>query len=237
MAIIEVAHLKKHYRNRVAVDDLSFSVAEGEILGVLGPNGAGKSSTLRMLTGFLAPTAGTLRIDGRDLLSSPLAAKGLLGYLPEVAPLYPEMSVQGFLSFVARLKGLSGQQRLEEVDRVSKATGCHEVKERLIQNLSRGFRQRVGLAQALLNAPKVLVLDEPTDGLDPRQRTQMLQLIKGLAPRHTVILSTHVLSEIKAVCDRVLILHEGRKVADDSLAQLTLAFGSLEEAFLQLTQS
>lgn len=237
MGIIEVAHLKKRYRNRLAVDDLSFSVAEGEILGVLGPNGAGKSSTLRMLTGFLAPTAGTLRIDGRDLLSSPLAAKGLLGYLPEVPPLYPEMSVQGFLSFVARLKGLSGQKRQEEVDRVCQATGCLEVKERLIQNLSRGFRQRVGLAQALLNAPKVLVLDEPTEGLDPRQRTQMLQLIKGLAPRHTVVLSTHVLSEIKAVCDRVLILNEGRKVADDSLAQLTMAFGSLEEAFLQLTQA
>jgi ABC-2 type transport system ATP-binding protein len=237
MGIIEVAHLKKRYRNRLAVDDLSFSVAQGEILGVLGPNGAGKSSTLRMLTGFLAPTAGTLRIDGLDLLSSPLAAKGVLGYLPEVPPLYPELSVQGFLSFVARLKGLSGQKCKEEVDRVSQATGCHEVKGRLIQNLSRGFRQRVGLAQALLNAPKVLVLDEPTEGLDPRQRTQMLQLIKGLAPRHTVVLSTHVLSEIKAVCDRVLILNGGRKVADDSLAQLTVTFGSLEEAFLQLTQA
>src|ERR1043165_5854103 len=221
MAMIEVQNLTKRYRDRVAVADLTFSVNEGEILGFLGPNGAGKSTTMKMLTGFLPPSEGSAKIAGFDVFASPLEVKRRIGYLPETPPLYLEMSVRGYLKFVSQLKGVPGKQVKDELDRVARASGVTDVMDRVIQNLSKGFRQRVGLAQALLGSPPLLILDEPTEGLDPRQRQQILELIRSLGGTHTIVLSTHVLSEVRATCDRVLIISQGKKVADDLLANLT----------------
>jgi ABC-2 type transport system ATP-binding protein len=240
MSMIEVSHLTKRYRERVAVDDLSFSVAEGEILGFLGPNGAGKTTAMRVLTGFLPASAGLVRVGGHDVFEEPLEAKRCIGYLPETPPLYPEMTVKGYLRFVATLRGVAGGQLTTELERVSHATGVDSVMDRVIQNLSKGFRQRVGIAQALLGSPPVLILDEPTEGLDPIQRAEVRQLIKGLGGRHTVILSTHILPEVTMTCEKVLILHQGRMVAFDAIAALVEAEGSvtsLEETFLRLTRA
>jgi ABC-2 type transport system ATP-binding protein len=240
MSMIEVSHLTKRYRDRIAVDDLSFSVAEGEILGFLGPNGAGKTTTMRVLTGFLPASSGLVKVAGHDVFEEPLQVKRQIGYLPETPPLYPEMTVRGYLRFVATLRGVARGQLAAELDRVGQATGTSEVMGRVIQNLSKGFRQRVGIAQALLGSPAVLILDEPTEGLDPLQRAEVRQLIKGLAGQHTVILSTHILPEVVMTCEKVLILHQGRLVAFDTLAALGKAEGSaesLEDTFLRLTRA
>lgn len=240
MAMIEVKNLTKRYRERVAVDHLDFSVNEGEILGFLGPNGAGKSTTMKILTGFLPPTEGTARVGGFDVFENPLEVKRRIGYLPETPPLYPEMTVRAFLRFVASIRGVRGGQVRSEVDRVAGLTGCTPVIDRVIQNLSKGFRQRVGLAQALLGSPPVLILDEPTEGLDPIQRAEVRTLIKGLAGKHTVILSTHILPEVTMTCEKALIIREGKLVAFDEIKNLAHATGqaddaSLEEVFIKLT--
>ncbi len=240
MPMIEVSHLTKRYRDRVAVDDLSFSVAEGEILGFLGPNGAGTTTTMRVLTGFLPASSGLVKVAGHDVFEEPLQVKRQIGYLPETPPLYPEMTVRGYLRFVGTLRGVARGQLAAELERVGHATGTTDVMGRVIQNLSKGFRQRVGIAQALLGSPAVLILDEPTEGLDPIQRAEVRQLIKGLGGKHTVILSTHILPEVVMTCEKVLILHQGRLVAFDSLSALGQQAGStesLEDTFLRLTRA
>lgn len=240
MAMIEVNHLSKRYRDRVAVDELTFSLEQGEILGFLGPNGAGKSTTMKMITGFLPPSSGTVKVAGFDVFESPLEVKRRIGYLPETPPLYPEMTVAAYLKFVARIKGVPGKALKGEVDKVAQQTGVAHVMDRVIQNLSKGYKQRVGIAQALLNSPALLILDEPTEGLDPTQRAEVRALIKSLAGQHTVILSTHILPEVTLTCGRVLILNQGRMVAFDEIDNLAHAFGqhdhvSLEDIFLKLT--
>ncbi|MHB8872531.1 MAG: ABC transporter ATP-binding protein [Myxococcaceae bacterium] len=235
--MIEVKNVTKRYRDRVAIDSLSFSVEKGEILGFLGPNGAGKSTTMKILTGFLPASEGSAKVAGFDVFEHPLEAKRHIGYLPENPPLYPEMTVRGYLKFVGRLKGVPGSKLNGEIERVCALTGTTEAADRVILALSKGFRQRVGLAQALLNSPSLLILDEPTEGLDPRQRAEVLSLIKGLAGQHTVILSTHILPEVKATCQRVLIIHRGKMVAHDDIGKLadpTRETG-LEEVFIRLT--
>jgi len=239
-AMIEVTGLTKRYRDRIAVEDLSFELPEGEILGFLGPNGAGKSTTMKIVTGYLPATSGTVKVAGFDVFEDPYEVKRRIGYLPETPPLYPEMTVRGYLRFVASIKGVRRGQMAAELERVAHATGVAEVMTRLIQNLSKGFRQRVGIAQALLGSPPVLILDEPTEGLDPSQRAEVRHLIKGLAGKHTVILSTHILSEVTMTCERVLILNQGRMVAFDEIRNLAHALGqgdqtSLEDIFLKLT--
>jgi ABC-2 type transport system ATP-binding protein len=240
MPMIEVQHLTKRYRDRVAVEDLTFSVEEGEILGFLGPNGAGKSTTMKILTGFLPPSAGTARVGGFDVFEQPLEVKRRIGYLPETPPLYPEMTVRGYLKFVASLKGLPGRGLKVEVERVAGLTGVSHVLDRVIQNLSKGYKQRVGIAQALLGSPPVLILDEPTEGLDPAQRAEVRALIKGLAGKHTVILSTHILPEVTMTCEKALIINQGKIVAYDEIRKLASLHGqaesaSLEEVFIKLT--
>jgi ABC-2 type transport system ATP-binding protein len=240
MPMIEVSHLTKRYRDRVAVEDLSFSVEEGELLGFLGPNGAGKTTTMRVLTGFLPASSGLVKVAGHDVFEEPLEVKRRIGYLPETPPLYPEMTVRGYLRFVATLRGVGRGHLATELDRVADATGTTSVMGRVIQNLSKGFRQRVGIAQALLGSPPVLILDEPTEGLDPIQRAEVRRLIKGLGGKHTVILSTHLLPEVTMTCDKVLILHQGRLVAFDAISALGQTGGSaesLEETFLRLTRA
>jgi len=238
--MIEVTGLSKRYRDRIAVEDLTFSVPEGEILGFLGPNGAGKSTTMKILTGFLPASSGTAKVAGFDVFEDPYEVKRRIGYLPETPPLYPEMTARGYLKFVASIKGVRRGQMATELERVAHATGISAVMERLIQNLSKGYRQRVGIAQALLGNPPVLILDEPTEGLDPSQRAEVRQLIKGLAGQHTVILSTHLLPEVTMTCERVLILNQGRMVAFDEIRNLAHTLGqgdqtSLEDIFLKLT--
>jgi len=240
MAMIEVKNLTKRYRDRMAIDGLNFSVNEGEILGFLGPNGAGKTTTMRILTGFLPASEGTAKIAGFDVFEQPMEVKRRLGYLPETPPLYPEMTVRGYLEFVARLKGVPRRQVEQEVDRVSSLTSVKLVLDRVIKNLSKGYRQRVGVAQALLNNPPVLILDEPTEGLDPTQRAEIRSLIRGLAGNHTVILSTHILHEVTMTCEKVLIINQGKIVAFDKIKNLASAYGqaeqvSLEEIFIKLT--
>lgn len=240
MPMIEVKGLTKRYRERVAVDNLSFEVNEGEILGFLGPNGAGKSTTMKILTGFLPPSEGTAKVAGFDVFQQPIEVKRRIGYLPETPPLYPEMTVKGYLKFVAALRGVPRKGVKSEVDRVAVQAGVSQVMDRLIQNLSKGYRQRVGIAQALLNSPPVLILDEPTEGLDPSQRAEVRQLIKGLAGKHTVILSTHILPEVTMTCEKVLIINQGKIVAFDEIKKLAGAHGqaehvSLEEVFIKLT--
>jgi ABC-2 type transport system ATP-binding protein len=241
MSMIEVQNLTKRYRERIAVDRLNFSVAEGQILGFLGPNGAGKSTTMKILTGFLPPSEGTAKVAGFDVFEQPLEVKRRIGYLPETPPLYPEMTVVGYLKFVASLKGLPGRGVRAEVERVGGLTGLSDVMGRVIQNLSKGYKQRVGIAQALLGSPPVLILDEPTEGLDPTQRAEMRGLIKSLAGKHTVILSTHILPEVTMTCEKVLIINQGRVVAHDDIRKLTRVHGgkadnvSLEEIFIKLT--
>jgi ABC-2 type transport system ATP-binding protein len=236
MAMIEVRNLTKSYHDRVAVEGLNFDVQEGEILGFLGPNGAGKSTTMKMLTGFLPPSSGTAKIAGFDVFERPLETKRRIGYLPEMPPLYLEMSVRGYLAFVARIKGVPGSRLKAEVERVAQATAVTDQLSRLIGQLSKGYRQRVGLAQALLNDPALLILDEPTEGLDPRQRRDVLELIKGLGGKHTVVLSTHILADVKATCRSALIIHRGHLRVHDSIEKLTAGGQkSLEDVFLEAT--
>ena len=215
--MIEVRHLTKRYRDLTAVDDLSFTVGKGEIVGLLGPNGAGKSTTMRVLTGYLPATSGEVRVAGYDVFEQPLEVKRRVGYLPETPPLYDAMTVGGYLRFVADLKGLPRARAAAEVDRAAGLAGCGGVLGRLSGNLSKGYRQRVGIAQALLGDPEVLVLDEPTVGLDPLQIREVRDLVRSLAGRHTVVLSTHVLPEVALTCQKVLVLQAGRLVGFDTL--------------------
>ncbi len=240
MQMIEVQNLTKRYRDRVAIDHLTFSVNQGEILGFLGPNGAGKTTTMKILAGYLPASKGTAKVAGFDVFEQPMEVKRRIGYLPEVPPLYPELTVRGYLRLVATLKGVERDRLGGEIDRVASLTGTSQVMDRVIQNLSKGFRQRVGVAQALLNSPPVLILDEPTEGLDPTQRAEVRALIRSLAGKHTVILSTHILPEVTMTCEKVLIIHQGKIVAFDEIKNLAQAYGageqvSLEEIFIKLT--
>jgi len=233
--VIEVSHLTKKYGHRLAVEDVSFAVADGGICGLLGPNGAGKSTIMNILTGYLSATSGQVTVAGHPLPEEADAAKKCVGYLPEQPPLYPEMTVQEYLDFAAELKGVKKAERKEQVRNAARRTGLEKVLPRLIRSLSKGYRQRVGIAQALLGGPKLIILDEPTVGLDPAQVIEIRKLIRELGQAHTVILSSHILSEVQAVCQQVLILSKGRLAASGSLQELTANGRSLEEVFLELT--
>lgn len=238
--MIEVKDLVKTYGTKRAVDRVSFSVRRGEILGFLGPNGAGKSTTMKMITGFLRPDAGTATVEGVDVTVDPVAVKRRLGYLPESAPAYPEMTVGEFLGFIAEVRGFrAADARQARVDRAVQLTHLASVRGQTIETLSKGFKQRVGFAQALLHDPPVLVLDEPTDGLDPNQKNEVRALIKNMAAEKAVILSTHILEEVDAICTRVIILSQGRIVADETPAELRARMpgARLDEIFRSLTAS
>ncbi len=214
--MIEIRNLVKYYGDNLAVNDVTFTVQEGEILGFLGPNGAGKTTTMNILTGFLSATSGTVVINGHDILENPQQAKQCIGYLPETPPLYLDMTVIEYLKFVAELKGVAHDDRIKHLAEIMKLVRISDVGNRLIKNLSKGYRQRVGLAQALVGNPKVLVLDEPTVGLDPKQIIEMRNLIKELGKKHTVILSSHILPEVQAICQRVVIINKGVIAAIDT---------------------
>lgn len=233
--MIEVSHLTRKYGSRLAVDDISFTVEDGVIYGLLGPNGAGKSTIMNILTGYLAATEGQVTVAGHPLPEEADAAKACVGYLPEQPPLYPEMTVQEYLTFAAELKGVKKAERKEQVCRAARRTGLETVLPRLIRSLSKGYKQRVGIAQALLGSPRLIILDEPTVGLDPAQVIEIRKLIRELGRAHTVILSSHILSEVQAVCQQILILSKGHLAAAGSLEELTADGKSLEEVFLELT--
>ena len=233
--MIEVSHLTKQYGNHLAVDDVSFTVADGQICGLLGPNGAGKSTIMNILTGYLSATSGQVTVAGHPLPEEADAAKACVGYLPEQPPLYPEMTVQEYLTFAAELKGVKKAERKEQVCRAARRTGLEAVLPRLIRSLSKGYKQRVGIAQALLGSPRLIILDEPTVGLDPAQVIEIRKLIRELGRAHTVILSSHILSEVQAVFQQILILSKGHLAAAGSLEELTADGKSLEEVFLELT--
>jgi ABC-2 type transport system ATP-binding protein len=214
--VISVENLTKKYVNKMAVDGMSFQVQKGEILGFLGPNGAGKTTTMRIITGYMPSTDGTVKVDGFDVADQPLEVRRRIGYLPENPPLYPEMTVRSFLQFVAKLKGVASAKVADEVNRVMEQVNVKDVEGRIISKLSKGYKQRVGIAQALLNDPPVLILDEPTIGLDPKQIHEVRELVKGLAGSHTVVLSTHILPEVEQTCHRVIIIDRGKIVAVDT---------------------
>lgn len=219
--MITVEGLTKRYARNVAVDNISFQVEKGQIVGFLGPNGAGKTTTMRVITCFLPPTSGTAKVAGYDVLESPMEIKKRIGYLPETPPLYPEMEVVEYLDFVGSLKGLPSATRKKRVDEVMDRCAVADVRSKLIGKLSKGYRQRVGLAQAIIHNPEVLVLDEPTAGLDPKQINETRALIKSLAGDHTIILSTHILPEVESTCERVIIISKGKLVATDTVSNLT----------------
>ena len=233
--MIEVSHLTKTYGRHLAVDDVSFAVEDGQICGLLGPNGAGKSTIMNILTGYLSATGGLVTVAGHPLPEEADAAKACVGYLPEQPPLYPEMTVEEYLLFAAELKGVKWADRKEQVRKAAHRTGLDNVMPRLIRSLSKGYRQRVGIAQALLGSPKLIILDEPTVGLDPAQVVEIRKFIRELGKAHTVILSSHILSEVQAVCQQVLILSKGKLAASGTLEELTAGDRSLEEVFMELT--
>lgn len=233
--MIEVSHLTKTYGRHLAVDDVSFAVEDGQICGLLGPNGAGKSTIMNILTGYLSATGGLVTVAGHPLPEEADAAKACVGYLPEQPPLYPEMTVEEYLLFAAELKGVKRADRKEQVRKAAHRTGLDNVMPRLIRSLSKGYRQRVGIAQALLGSPKLIILDEPTVGLDPAQVVEIRMLIRELGKAHTVILSSHILSEVQTVCQQVLILSKGKLAASGTLEELTAGDRSLEEVFMELT--
>jgi ABC-2 type transport system ATP-binding protein len=236
-ALIEIDGLTKRFGAFIAVDAVSFQVRRGEVLGFLGPNGAGKSTTMRMLAAFMTPTAGTARIQGHDVQTDSVAARRVLGFLPEGAPTYPEMSVEGFLRFCARVRGFRGAELADRVDHALGLTTLRGVRLQPVETLSKGFKRRVGLAQALLHDPPVLVLDEPTDGLDPNQKHEVRGLIEQMAPHKAIVISTHILEEVDAVCSRAIVIAGGRIVADGTPAELQGQHpsGRLEEVFRMLT--
>ncbi len=218
--MIEVSHLSKTYGERVAISDLNFTIEKGEVVGFLGPNGAGKSTTMKIITGFMAATSGNVRVCGFDVFENPIEVKKRIGYLPETPPLYTDMLVEDYLSYVAALKQVPTAKIKSFVAKALEKTQLTEVKKRLIQNLSKGFKQRVGIAQALVSEPEVLILDEPTVGLDPKQVSEIRDLIKELQGEHTIILSTHILPEVQATCNKVIIIHEGKIVAQKTIEQI-----------------
>lgn len=214
--MIEVKHVTKKYGKAVAVEDISFSIKEGEIVGLLGPNGAGKSTTMNMLTGFIEQTEGEIIIDRYDMLKKPKKAKKEIGYMPEGVPLYTDLTVREFVQYMAEIKQVDKKNRKEKVDQIIEQTGLKEVEKKLIKNLSRGYKQRVSMAGALVGTPKILILDEPTVGLDPKQITEIRNLIKELGKTHTVILSSHILSEVSQICNKVIIINKGKIIAIDT---------------------
>jgi ABC-2 type transport system ATP-binding protein len=218
--MLEILHLVKRFGPLVAVDDVSFTVPQGEVLGFLGPNGAGKSTTMKMITGFLPPTAGTAIICGHDIAIEPIAAKRRIGYLPEGAPAYPDMTASDFLDFIAHIRGYSGSEARRRIARVVDMINIAEVMHQPIETLSKGFKRRVGVAQALLHDPDVLILDEPTDGLDPNQKYEMRKIITAMQPQKSIVISTHLLEEVEAVCNRAMIIAHGRILADGTPAEL-----------------
>jgi ABC-2 type transport system ATP-binding protein len=232
--MITVKDLTKRYARTVAVDQISFEVAQGQIVGFLGPNGAGKTTTMRMLTCFLPPSAGTASVAGFDVLEQPLEVKKRIGYLPETPPIYPEMETADYLRFVGRLKGLSGADLEKRIDYVCDRCAVADVRKKLLGKLSKGYRQRVGLAQAIIHNPDVLILDEPTAGLDPKQINETRDLIKGLAGDHTIILSTHILPEVEQTCERVIIINKGKLVATDSVRNLRARARGAESVVLEI---
>ncbi len=232
--MIEVQHLTKRYGPTTAVDDVSFRVERGEVLGFLGPNGAGKTTTMRVLTGYMPPSEGKAIVAGYDVFTQPIEAKRRTGYLPETPPLYPEMTVRDYLMFVARIKGVPRADRKARVNTVMERTRVADMANRHCSKLSKGYRQRVGLAQALMHNPDVLILDEPTAGLDPKQIIETRQLIKDLGGDHTVILSTHILPEVSQTCHRVVIINKGRVVAVDTPENLTARLRGSETMFVQV---
>jgi ABC-2 type transport system ATP-binding protein len=237
-ALIEIEGLTKRFGTFTAVDNVSFSVARGEVVGFLGPNGAGKSTTMRMIAGFMTPTSGTARVCGHDVQTDSLAARKMLGFLPEGAPTYPEMTVLGFLKFVAAIRGYSGGEAADRVAHAIGLTTLAGVRLQPVETLSKGFKRRVGLAQALLHDPPVLVLDEPTDGLDPNQKHEVRLLIARMAPDKAIVISTHILEEVDAVCTRAMIIAHGRVLVDGAPGELEKHHpsGRLEDVFRDITQ-
>ena len=235
--MLEINSLTKHFDSVTAVSDLSLTVRPGEVLGFLGPNGAGKTTTMKMVTGFLTPDGGTARICGHDIMAQTLQAQRRLGYLPEGAPAYGEMTPREFLDFIAGVRGFSGAAAIAARDQAVVHTGLESVLDRPVETLSKGFRRRVGLAQAILHDPEVLILDEPTDGLDPNQKHTVRELIRAIAPTKTIVISTHLLDEVDAVCSRAVIIDRGRIVADGTPAELAArgSGGKLEDLFRTLT--
>jgi ABC-2 type transport system ATP-binding protein len=232
--MIEICNLTKSYGSKKALDDISFTVSKGEIVGFLGPNGAGKSTTMNILTGYISSTSGSVTIDGHDILDEPKKVKQCIGYLPEQPPLYQDMAVWDYLSFVYDLKKITNQEKQVHIRNVVDKVGIDNVKNRKIANLSKGYKQRVGLAQALLGDPEVLVLDEPTVGLDPKQIIEIRNMIEELGEEHTVILSSHILSEISAVCERVIIINQGKIVAEDTPEHLSEQFATKSKMQLRI---
>lgn len=232
--MIRTENLTKFYGEIRAVYRLNMEVPEGTILGFLGPNGAGKTTTMRMLTGYTTPSFGKAEIAGIEIQKEPIKAKRLIGYLPEVPPLYPELKVRSFLEFVGQVKGLRGKELKNRIEEVVEKTGLEKVADRLIRNISKGYRQRVGIAQAILADPKVLILDEPTIGLDPKEIVEIRQLIKSLAGKRTVILSTHILQEVTSICDTIAIINEGRLIEFGKIEEIEKKYGSasLEEIYI-----
>ena len=230
--MIQVCNISKTYGSLKAVDDISFQVPKGQVLGFLGPNGAGKSTTMKMITGFLEPTSGTAIVNGKDITVDPLAVKKQIGYLPESAPSYSEMTVFEFLSFIAEIREITDKD--DALERMKQVCFLGDVWHKPIETLSKGYRQRVGFAQALIHDPEVLILDEPTDGLDPNQKFEVRQLIKKMGQDKTIILSTHILEEVEAICERVIIIAEGKMVADATPEEL-LKRGPLDQVFREIT--
>ena len=222
--MVEIKNLVKNYGSKNAVDDISFTIKEGEVVGFLGPNGAGKSTTMNIITGYLSATSGTVTVGGKDIFNEPLAVKKQIGFLPEQPPLYIDMTVYEYLSFVFELKGCDFNKR-EHLKEVMEKVKIADVKNRLIKNLSKGYRQRVGIAQAIIGNPKFIIFDEPTVGLDPVQIIEVRNLIRSLGKKHTVILSTHILPEVQSICDRVIIINDGKIIADEKTADLTRVVG------------
>jgi ABC-2 type transport system ATP-binding protein len=231
--MIEVQHLTKRYGDLTAVSDISFSAASGQVLGFLGPNGSGKTTTMRIITGFLPATAGTVKVAGFDIFDDSFEARKRIGYLPETPPLYNDMTVAAYLRFVARLKGMPRTAIADALERTMARCGLTQVSDRVTGHLSKGYRQRVGLAQAIIHNPEVLVLDEPTVGLDPQQIIEIRTLIKELAGAHTVVLSTHILPEVAQICEKVVIINAGHVVKEDLIANLTADGQTLEDVFLR----
>jgi len=232
--LITVENLSKRYATKMAIEGMSFQVEKGEILGFLGPNGAGKTTTMRIITGYMPASEGTVRVDGYDVFDNPLDVRRRIGYLPENPPLYLEMTVTGYLRFVAKIKGVPKDKIHQEVARVMERASIADVKERIIAKLSKGYKQRVGIAQALLNDPPVLILDEPTIGLDPKQIHEVRELVKDLAGQHTVVLSTHILPEVEQTCHRVIIIDRGKIVAVDTPQNLRLQLQGGERISLEV---
>jgi ABC-2 type transport system ATP-binding protein len=232
---LEVKNLSKIFDDKLVVNNISFTAKKGQIVGFLGPNGAGKTTTMRMITGFLNPTAGTVCLNGIDILKNPLEAKQQFGYLPEGAPSYLDMRVYDFLKFIAKLRGYKGSKLLDCLDRIINQVNLREVLNKPIDTLSKGFKRRVGLAQAILHDPPILILDEPTDGLDPNQKHEVRELIKDMAKDKVIILSTHILEEVEAICTRVIIISMGKIIADDIPKKLANNTEELEKFFRKIT--